>query len=74
MPVILSTFLGSFFIWIAENVVTFANIWIYPSQADGWEMVPFSKLIAWYLLLILSFVLVSLVRKPLPMDAVVKVE
>ena len=74
MPVILSTFLGSFFIWIAENVVTFANIWIYPSQADGLEMVPFSKLIAWYLLLILSFVLVSLVRKPLPMDAVVKVE
>lgn len=49
-------------IWGAENIGTYARAWIYPGQEDGWEMVSFQKFWAWYLLMILSFVLVSLVR------------
>jgi uncharacterized membrane protein YoaT (DUF817 family) len=36
------------------------NIWIYPNQKDGWQLVSLGKLSSWYLLMILSFVLVSL--------------
>lgn len=68
MPVLLGCFLGSFFVWIAENVSTYANIWIYPNQADGWQIVPAGKLVAWFLLMMLSFVLVTLVNQPRPMD------
>lgn len=51
-------------IWGAENIATFAVAWIYPSQADGWHMVRIEKMGAWYLLMLLSFVLVTLVHKP----------
>ena len=64
MPMLVGLVLVSLFIWIAENAGTFANAWTYPSQRQGWHMVPFEKLGAWYLLMILSLVLVTLVRKP----------
>jgi len=63
-PVLLSFVLVATFIWLAENVATFASAWIYPSQRDGWHMVSIQKLGAWYLLMLLSFVLVTLVHKP----------
>ena len=44
--------------------------WRYPNQRHGWEMVPLAKLGSWYLLMIISFVLVALVRRPEPMDEV----
>lgn len=62
MPLLLGFFLVALFIWLAENVGTFANAWTYPSQRHGWEMVSLTKLGAWYLLMIISFVLVSLVH------------
>ena len=49
-------------IWIAENAGTFARAWVYPSQEAGWRPVSLHKFWAWYLLMILSFVLVSLVN------------
>jgi uncharacterized membrane protein YoaT (DUF817 family) len=52
--------LVALFIWFAENLGTFARAWTYPSQSDGWHMVPLTKLGSWYLLMIISFVLVSL--------------
>jgi uncharacterized membrane protein YoaT (DUF817 family) len=64
MPMLLGLVLVSLFIWFAENAGTFANAWTYPSQRTGWQMVPFEKLGAWYLLMILSLVLVTVVRKP----------
>lgn len=64
MPLLLGFFLVAFFIWIAENVGSVSHAWIYPSQRHGWTMVPFAKLVAWYLLMIISVVLVSLVQKP----------
>ncbi len=49
-------------IWIAENVATYGQAWIYPSQHAGWVPVGTQKLGAWYLLMIISFVLVALVH------------
>lgn len=62
MPLLLGWFLVALFIWLAENIATFANIWVYPNQQEGWELVPFAKLSSWYLLMMLSFVLVSLIN------------
>ncbi len=45
-------------IWIAENIATFSNIWLYPSQIDAWHWVGVGKIGSWYLLLLLSLVLV----------------
>jgi len=63
MPLLIGWFLVALFIWFAENLATFANIWIYPNQKAQWEMVSISKLSSWYLLMLLSFVLVSLINK-----------
>jgi uncharacterized membrane protein YoaT (DUF817 family) len=68
MPMLLGALLVSLFIWFAENLGTFASAWIYPSQRHGWAMVPISKLGAWYLLMLLSFVLVTIIRRPKPPD------
>ena len=62
MPILLGWFLVSFFIWIAENIATYTNVWIYPNQATEWQMVSLAKLSSWFLLMILSFVLISLIN------------
>ena len=64
MPLLLSFLLVATFIWLAENVATFSHAWVYPDQADGWAPVSPHKLVAWSLLMIISFVLVSLVHRP----------
>ena len=64
MPLLLSAMLVAVFIWVAENLGTFATAWIYPSQKAGWSLVPIGKVGAWYLLVTLSFVLVTLVHRP----------
>lgn len=61
MPLLLGFGLVALFIWFAENLGTFARAWTYPSQSDGWHMVSITKLGSWYLLMIISFVLVSIV-------------
>lgn len=64
MPLLLGWLLVAWFIWLAENLATFAGIWLYPTQTEQWTMVPWTKWVAWYLLMLLSFVLVSLVHPP----------
>jgi len=64
MPVLLGLVLVALFIWFAENIGTFTAAWIYPSQRHGWSLVPIDKLGAWYLLILLSFVLVTFVHPP----------
>ncbi len=64
MPLVLGFSLVAFFIWLAENLATYARVWIYPSQNGVWSMVSWQKIIAWYLLMLISFVLVSLVNRP----------
>jgi len=66
MPLLVGWFLVALFIWFAENLATFANVWIYPNQHDGWHMVSISKISSWYLLMLLSFVLVSLIHNIYP--------
>ncbi|HWU79344.1 MAG TPA: DUF817 domain-containing protein, partial [Caulobacter sp.] len=64
MPMLMGFVLVSLFIWFAENLGTFAGAWIYPSQRDGWTLVPIEKMGAWYLLMLISFVLVTLTHRP----------
>ena len=64
MPLLLGFLLVALFIWVAENIGTWSRAWIYPGQADGWTPVSIAKLGAWYLLMIISFVLVTFVHRP----------
>lgn len=63
MPLPVAATLTAFFLWIAENIGTYTGTWLYPSQKT-WHLVGLSKMGSWYLLLFLSFVLVTLVHRP----------
>lgn len=67
MPLPLAAFLTSLFLWIAENIGTLTGTWLYPGQ-KGFQLVSIGKLGSWYLLLYLSFVLVTLVHRPRARD------
>jgi len=62
MPLIIGFGLVALFIWFAENIATFANAWNYPGQENEWRMVSIAKYGSWYLLMLISFVLVTLVQ------------
>ena len=64
MPLLLGLVLVSLFVWLSENVGTFTRVWLYPQQAHGWTMVSPAKLGSWFLLLIISYTLVSLINRP----------
>jgi uncharacterized membrane protein YoaT (DUF817 family) len=66
MPLLLGWLLIALFIWLAENLGTFARAWTYPDQADGWSLVSLAKLGAWYLLMYVSFVLVASLHRREP--------
>ena len=59
MPLILGLVLVALMIWAAENIGTYARAWAYPGQKSDWQMVSIAKLGSWFLLMIISFVLVS---------------
>lgn len=59
MPLILSFFLIGFFIWLAENISTFLGAWKYPNQMKTWAMVDPGKISSWFLLVIISVIIVS---------------
>lgn len=66
MP-LLAVFAGvAFFIYLAENIGTWAGAWLYPDQLDGWQPVSITKLVSWFLLMIISVVLVAWVYPPRP--------
>ncbi|MCX7304942.1 MAG: DUF817 domain-containing protein [Hyphomicrobiales bacterium] len=69
MPLLVGFLLVALFIWFAENAGTWSRAWLYPAQDDAWTPVSIHKLGAWYLLMIISFVLVTLVHRPRPLDA-----
>jgi uncharacterized membrane protein YoaT (DUF817 family) len=64
MPLLVGFALVALFIWGAENIGTFAAVWIYPHQRNGWQLVRFGKYGSWFLLMIISFILVSSVHSP----------
>ena len=62
LPLLAGLMIVALMIWFAENAGTFARAWVYPDQENGWRPVSVHKFWAWYLLMTLSFVLVSLVH------------
>jgi uncharacterized membrane protein YoaT (DUF817 family) len=70
MPLLVAFALVAIFIWLAENIATWAGAWLYPDQLDGWVLVSPAKLVSWFLLMIISVVLVAWVYKPRPPDSV----
>jgi uncharacterized membrane protein YoaT (DUF817 family) len=63
IPFLLTAFLTTVFVWIAENIGTLTNIWRYPNQQIYWQLVSFNKIGSWFLLLILSFALISIIYR-----------
>lgn len=59
MPLALAFFLIGFFIWVAENIATLLGAWAYPEQRNVWQIVSFGKISSWFLLVIISFVIVA---------------
>ncbi len=60
------------FIYLAENIATWSGAWLYPDQLDGWHPVSITKLVSWFLLMIVSVVLVTFVYPPRAPEASVK--
>lgn len=66
----LAVFAGvALFIYFAENIATWAGAWLYPDQLDGWHPVSITKLVSWFLLMIVSVVLVTFVYPPRPPES-----
>ncbi len=62
MPMNLAFLLIAFFIWIAENISTYLGAWQYPGQVHGWSVVSTSKITSWFLMVIISFILVAYLK------------
>lgn len=60
MPLPVAALLTSFALWVAENIGTATNTWIYAGHSR-FDMVSLSKMGSWYLLLYVSFVTVTVV-------------
>jgi uncharacterized membrane protein YoaT (DUF817 family) len=59
IPASLAFLLIGFFIWIAENVATLLGAYEYPGQAGDWQLVHPDKIGSWFILAIMSFVMVA---------------
>nr|WP_245339237.1 DUF817 domain-containing protein [Paenibacillus shirakamiensis] len=59
MPMVLGFFLVGFFIWIAENISTLLGAWRYPNQTAAWAMVHLGKITSWFLLVVISIIIVA---------------
>ncbi len=64
LPLVVAFGLVALFIWFAENIATWSRAWLYPSQLTGWHPVVIDKLGSWFLLMIVSVVLVAWVYPP----------
>lgn len=63
MPLLLGFALVAFFLYVAENIGTALRVWTYPNQEAVWHLVPIGKYGSWFLLIIVSFTLVSLIYR-----------
>lgn len=62
MPMNLAFLLIAFFIWVAENISTYFGAWEYPNQVHSWTVVSTSKITSWFLMVIISFILVAYLK------------
>lgn len=63
MPVTLAFLLICLFIWIAENIATLLGAWQYGHQAVAWRTVHLGIIGSWFLLVIVSFILVAELKR-----------
>lgn len=63
MPVTLAFLLICFFVWIAENIATWLRAWQYAHQAEAWKTVHVGIIGSWFLLVIVSFILVAELKR-----------
>ena len=59
MPLLLAFVLIGFFVWIAENISTFFDVWRYPNQLGAWASVHVGKWSSWALLVVMTFTIVA---------------
>jgi uncharacterized membrane protein YoaT (DUF817 family) len=59
LPLSFAFLLIGLFIWVAENIATFLGAWQYPQQRATWTMVHESKITSWFLLVIISYIVVA---------------
>lgn len=59
MPLVVAFLLIGFFIWVAENISTYLGAWQYPDQVHTWTLVSAGKINAWFLLVIISLIIVA---------------
>src|SRR3989338_1243716 len=62
MPLNAAFLLIAFFIWIAENISTFFGAWQYPNQIHAWAVVSTTKITSWFLMVIISFIIVTYLK------------
>lgn len=62
MPLSVWFILIAFFVWVAENIGTYYGAWQYPSQIHVWEIVSFHKITSWFLMVIISFIIVAYLK------------
>lgn len=62
MPLPVAFVLIAFFIWIAENISTYLGAWKYPDQIHVWNVVSTSKITSWFLMVIISFIIVAYLK------------
>jgi uncharacterized membrane protein YoaT (DUF817 family) len=62
MPLVVGFVLIATFIWLAENISTYVHVWLYPNQVAQWHPVGLAKLGSWFLLMIVSFIMVDLLQ------------
>ncbi|MES2436543.1 MAG: DUF817 domain-containing protein [Patescibacteria group bacterium] len=62
IPLGIAFMLIAFFIWIAENISTYLGAWKYPDQIHAWQVVSFQKISSWFLMVIISFIIVAYLK------------
>lgn len=62
MPLGIAFLLIAFFIWVAENISTYLGAWQYPDQVHVWKVVSTQKVTSWFLMVIISFILVAYLK------------
>lgn len=62
MPLLVGFGLVALFVWLAENIGTVTRTWLYPSQVAHWHMVSWQKIGSWFLLMIISFIMIEVLH------------
>ena len=59
MPLWVGLLLVGIFVWLAENYGTLSGAWQYPNQRAAWQVVHPSKMLSWFLLVVIEFLVIA---------------